>query len=320
MLEVVEPGLLTTVQDLGRRGYQRFGVPVGGAMDAFALRAANALVGNPCDAAALEITVLGPSLRLTCGCSVAVTGADLGLRVQGREAPLWTTLRVEAGSTIEFKGRRNLCRAYLAAAGGIAVSPAMGSRATYLEAGLGGFRGRALRAGDVLPLGEEKTDLVPQPGQTVPEEIRPRYGESVRVSILLGPQDDYFSEEGISTLISSEYKVRSASNRTGYRLAGPSIAHKASADIVSDGIPLGAIQVPADGQPIIMMADRPTTGGYSKIATIASADIPLLAQILPGAGYVRFDVTTVEAAQARYRRQVGKLAEALGSAALYSSF
>jgi biotin-dependent carboxylase-like uncharacterized protein len=316
MVEVIEPGLLTTVQDLGRHGYQRFGVPVGGAMDAFALRAANGLVGNPWDAAGLEMTVLGPRLRLPHGCLVAVTGADLGLRIGGREAPLWTAIRARAGSTVEYAGLRSGCRAYLAVAGGIAVPPVMGSRATYLEAGLGGYQGRALRAGDVLPIGEWSLEAASWPGQRVPEGVIPCYAQSVTVRVVLGPQDDHFSRRGLETFLSSAYRVSSASNRTGYRLAGPAVEHRASADIVSDGIPLGSIQVPADGQPILMMADRPTTGGYAKIATVASADIPLLAQLLPGASQVCFEATTIEDAQSSYRGQIAALAQSLGCARL----
>ena len=306
VLQVLEPGLLTTVQDLGRRGYERFGVPVAGAMDGYALRAANGLVGNPWDAAGLEITIAGPTLRATRRCLIAVTGADLGLRVQGRRMPLWTALYVRRGWTISFEGRQSGCRAYLAIAGGIVVPPVMGSRATYLRGGFGGHRGRALRAGDVLPVGEPSCALLDRAGRQLPEEARPPYSDTPTVEVILGPQDDHFAPEGIATFLSAEYAIDATSDRMGYRLSGPAIAHKTAADIISDGVVLGAVQVPADGQPIVMMADRPTTGGYAKIATVVGADIPLLAQCLPGRSRVRFRATTVKAAQARYREMFSR--------------
>ncbi len=306
-LEVIEPGLLTTVQDLGRRGYERFGVPVAGAMDGYALRAANGLVGNPWDAAGLEMTLAGPTLQAAQSGLIAVTGADLGLRVQGRKMPLWTALYVRRGWRISFDGRRGGCRAYLAVAGGIAVPPIMGSRATYLRGGFGGYQGRALRAGDVLPVGEPACSPVDRAGVRLADDIRPPYSDAPLVEVVLGPQDDRFTKEGIATFLASEYTVGATSDRMGYRLEGPAIAHKTGADIVSDGIVLGAVQVPANGQPIVMMVDRQTTGGYTKIATVVSADIPLLAQCLPGGSRVRFRATTVEAAQARYRHVLDAL-------------
>jgi len=300
-LEVIEPGLLTTVQDLGRWGYERLGVPVAGAMDRFALQVANYLVGNPPGAAGLEITLTGPRLRVTGNCLIAVCGADLGLRVWKSDMPTWMAIYVRRGWEIGFAGRRSGCRAYLAVAGGIAVPLVMGSRATYLRGGFGGYQGRALRAGDRLPLGEPAYSLLNQAGQQFPEAARPCYNESPTLEVILGPQDDCFTQDGIDAFLSSEYHIGAMSDRMGYRLEGPIIAHKAMADIVSDGIALGAVQVPASRQPIVMMTDRQTTGGYTKIATVVSADIPLLAQCVPGKSRVRFQATTVEAAQTRYR-------------------
>jgi antagonist of KipI len=307
LFEVIEPGLLTTVQDLGRGGYEQFGVPVSGAMDGYALRAANRLVGNPWHAAGLEITLAGPRLRATRGCLIAVCGADLGLRVHRWGMPTWTAIYVRRGWEISFEGRRSGCRAYLAVAGGIAVPPVMGSRATYLRGGFGGHQGRALRAGDALPVGEPACSLTDQAGRGLPESAHPRYSDAPTLEVILGPQDDCFTQDGIDTFLTSEYAVSGTSDRMGYRLEGPTIAHKTSADIVSDGIALGAVQVPANGQPIVMMTDRQTTGGYTKIATVVSADIPLLAQCVPGGSRVRFRATTVKAAQARFRAMMGNL-------------
>lgn len=308
-LEVLEPGLLTTVQDLGRYGYERYGVPVSGAMDQFALRAANLLVGNPPHAAALEITLAGPTLRATDKCLIAVTGADLSLRVNDWEMPPWMAIFVRQGWTITFGDRKSGCRAYLAVAGGIDVMPIMGSRSTYLSGGFGGVEGRALRQGDVIPVGVVPFHLPERAGRSFPSNLVPDYSDAPEIHVVLGPQDDYFTDEGMATFLSSEYQVGPTSDRMGYRLQGPEIAHKGRADIISDGIPLGAVQVPADRQPIVMMADRQTTGGYPKIATVISADVPLLAQCLPGQSTVRFEAIGVEEAQSRYRRMMKALEE-----------
>jgi biotin-dependent carboxylase-like uncharacterized protein len=303
-LEVIRPGLLTTVQDLGRRGYERFGVPVAGAMDYFALRAANALVGNPPEAAALEITAAGPTLRATANCLISVCGADLGLRVNGWPIPTWVSAFVRRGWQIEFDGQQSGCRAYLAVAGRISVSPVMGSRATYLPGGFGGLDGRALQAGDLLPIAPVGWHLPSRAARQLPRDLLPFYDDQPTVEVIIGPQVDAFTEDGVRAFLNSEYQVSPTADRMGYRLQGPAIAHRESADNVSDGIVLGAVQVPADQQPIVMMADRQTTGGYPKIAVVASADVPLLAQCLPGKGSVRFRETSVEEAQLRYRRMV----------------
>jgi len=303
-LEVIQPGLLTTVQDLGRRGYERFGVPVAGAMDPFALRAANLLVGNPPEAAGLEITTVGPTLRATANCLIAVGGADLGLRVNGQPIPTWMSAFVRRGWRIEFRGRQSGCRAYLAVAGGIAVPEVMGSRATYLRGGFGGLEGRALRAGDFLPVAPVDFHLPTRAARQLPGDLLPPYSDQPTVEVILGPQADAFTKDGLRAFLDSEYQVSPTADRMGYRLQGPAIVHRGPADIVSDGIVLGAVQVPADHQPIVMMADRQTTGGYPKIATVVSADIPLLAQCLPGKSSIRFRETSVEEAQRRYRRMI----------------
>ena len=308
-LEVLEGGMLTTVQDLGRYGYQRYGVPVAGAMDPFALQVANALVGNSLDEAGLEITILGPTLRATESCLIAVTGADMSFRVNERPLPLWMAIFVRRGWIIEFGSRKTGCRAYLAVAGGIDVPPIMGSKSTYLRGGFGGFQGRALRGGDLIPAGQTAFHLPSLAGKELPPGRIRGYSDTPEVHVVLGPQDDYFTEEGITTFLSSEYEVTPTSDRMGYRLQGPEIARKGRADIISDGIVLGAVQVPADRRPIVLMADRQTTGGYPKIATVISADVSLLAQCMPGASTVTFKAITVEEAQACYR---GMMMRALG--------
>jgi antagonist of KipI len=305
-LEIIEPGLLTTVQDKGRYGYQRFGVPVSGAMDAFALRAANLLVGNRDDAAGLEMTVLGPRIRFLADTWIALTGADLSPALDGGPIPTWRTVEAPSGSVLSFQGARDGMRSYLAVAGGIAVPVVMGSRSTYVRAGIGGFQGRALKARDLL------STLEVEPGRRFTERglpegyPAPSYGHSHELRVVLGPQDKAFTEEGIATLLSSDYKVSMHSDRVGYRLDGPKIQHASGFDIVSDGTPLGAVQVPGDGRPIILLADRGTTGGYTKIATVISADISKLAQAMPG-DTVRFKAVAIEDAHQALRQQEATL-------------
>ncbi len=301
VLEVIEGGLLTTVQDLGRPGYARYGVPPSGAMDFFALAVANCLVGNPPGAAGLEITLVGPTLRATAPCLVAVTGADLTFQVNGREMPMWMSVFVRRGSVISFGGRRRGCRAYLAVAGGIDVPSVLGSRSTYLPGRFGGLEGRALRPEDRLPIGPVSGDLVERAGRAFPRHLIPPYSDRPVLRVIPGPQDDHFTPEGLETFFGAEYRVLPTSDRMGYRLEGPRVAHSKGTEIVSDGVPLGAVQVPPDGQPIIMMADHQTTGGYPKIATVIRADIPLLAQCVPGESRVSFRPVNIAEAQRWYR-------------------
>jgi len=305
-LELIEAGLLTTVQDSGRIGYQRFGVPVSGAMDSFALRAANALVGNPSDAAGLEITVAGPTLRFLSDALIAITGGDLQPvlhtpEMVGWAAPLWTALYVRQGSLLEFGARRNGCRACLAIAGGIITTPIMESRSTYLASGFGGWHGRPLQAGDLLSTGEPCGHRPSLAGRALPLDRRPAYGDHPVVRVVLGPQDDYFSAETIRVFLSEEYAVTATSDRMGLRLQGTPLEHRGAAEIISNGIALGSVQVPPNAQPIILTADRQTAGGYPVIATVIRTDMPLLAQCVPGQSRVRFQVVSVEDAQAIYR-------------------
>lgn len=294
VLEVVEPGLLTTVQDLGRPGYQRYGVPVAGAADAVALRAANALVGNPAGAAALECTVQGPTLRFSSATLVAVAGADLGALVRRADLgewrpPPWSSFLMRPGNVLSFEGRRDGARAYISLGGGVDVEPVLGSRSTYLTAGLGGLDGRPLRAGDELAVCAR--DGVPTFGRAGQRLQRPRLAAPSVVRIVWGPQDDYFTEDARRTLVSEEYRVGSDADRMGCRLDGAVLEHSDAKEIISDGNALGSIQVPPNGLPIVMLADRATTGGYPKIATVVSSDIWRLAQLVPGDA-LRFEVSS----------------------------
>ncbi|MFC2013616.1 biotin-dependent carboxyltransferase family protein [Chloroflexota bacterium] len=297
IFEVIQPGPLTTIQDLGRCGYQQYGVPVSGAMDNYALRLGNLLVGNNEGEACLEITLLGLQLQILENTVVAITGADLSPSLNGISLPMWEAVILCKGDIVSLPWPKNGCRAYLAVSGGIEVPKVMGSASTYTKAQLGGLGGRALRAGDRLRTGKPQSLVV---GRKVPAKYIPEYGNNYELRVLMGPQDDYFTEQGIYTFVNSEYVISAEADRMGYRLEGLHIEHKDRADIISDGIPLGAVQVPGDGLPIILLADRQATGGYTKIATVASADIPKIAQAKPG-NKVKFTRITVDEAHKALR-------------------
>ncbi|MBN2394478.1 MAG: biotin-dependent carboxyltransferase family protein [Anaerolineae bacterium] len=300
MLEVLEPGLLTTVQDAGRRGWARYGVPPSGPLDAAAFTAVNTLVGNPPGAAALEITLSGPTLRVSRECLIAVCGATFDLWVGTLSVPTCHAVYVRAGRIITFGMRRSGARAYLAISGGIVLPPFLGSQATYLPGRFGGMEGRALRAGDRLPLGSAAArDLVRGAGRVWPEDRRPPYTPHPTLRVVLGPQDDYFTAEGLATFLNSVYQITPEADRMGVRLQGPPIAHRGSTGIVSDGVVTGSVQVLPDGQPIVMLADHQTTGGYPKIATVVRSDLPLLAQCLPG-DQIRFAAVMLAEAQCAF--------------------
>ncbi len=300
-LEILRPGMLTSVQDKGRFGYQRFGMPVAGAMDSFALRCANLLVGNADGDAALEATVLGPQIRLLADTCFAITGADVQPMLDGLPVPMWQAVYGKAGDILAFGTPRDGIRAYLAIAGGVDVPLVMGSRSTYMKAGIGGLDGRALKAGDVLHAGAHTKQDALLHGQ-MPSDAVPQYGREHTVRVVLGPQDSAFTDAGIRTFLSAEYAVSIHTDRMGCRLEGPPVEHISGPDVISDGTPMGAVQVPGDGQPIILLADRGTTGGYTKIATVATVDISKIAQAMPG-NTLRFRAVPVEEAQAALHEQ-----------------
>jgi antagonist of KipI len=280
-LTVLAPGLLTTVQDAGRWGHQSIGVPVAGPMDPFAHRLANALVGNARGAATLEVTLAGPQLRFDAARAFAVTGADFDLRLDGEPVPRTCAGLAAAGAVLAFGERRAGARGYVAVAGGLDVPPVLGSRATHLPTAMGGWQGRALRRGDVLPLGEPSH-------AAVRSEPHPQRGFATRgdrpivIRVLPGPHVDRFDRDALRALTSAPYRVGVDSNRMAFRLEGAALAHRTSADIISDATPVGTVQVPGSGQPMLLMADRQTTGGYAQLATVISADIGLAGQAAPG--------------------------------------
>jgi biotin-dependent carboxylase-like uncharacterized protein len=304
---VEDAGPLTTVQDLGRSGHLRVGIPASGPMDREAFVLANRLIGNADNAAGLECTLIGPRLAFTDERLIAITGADMAPLLNGAPAPTWEGLPVRAGDVLRLGPARSGVRAYVAVAGGIATPPVLGSRATYVRGRLGGVEGRALRRGDRVPLGPP---TLARP-RRVPPERAPAYGGEPEVAVVLGPQDDRFTARGIAALFEAPYEMSPQNDRMGARLRGPFIEHTRGHDIISDGVALGGIQVVGDGQPIVLLADRQSTGGYTKIGTVCSFDIGRIAQTRPG-GRIRFRRVTVAEAHAMLRQSRRALDEAIG--------
>ena len=303
-LRVVAPGLMTTVQDLGRPGHQHLGVPVSGALDHVSLRAANLLVGNPPGMGALEIAYQGPTLAVEAdSVRIAVAGGQAPIDIvspDGAGRVAWRSCesaRLLRGQTLKIGALTGSAILYLAVEGGFDIAAVMGSQSTLTRGGIGGFEGRALRAGDVLPLrqpaaAEREEAMLP------PLDLAP----PPRIRVVLGPQDDHFTPAGLRTLLTSTYTISRASDRMGMRLEGPTLEHSGKgANIISDGIAPGSIQVPGNGLPIVLLADRQTTGGYPKVATVISADMPALGRMTPGSK-IAFAAVDIEAAEAAARQ------------------
>ena len=293
-ITVLNPGLMTTVQDQGRIGYQQFGVSVSGVMDPRAAAVANMLVGNDEKEAVLECTMMGPHLQFNETNCIAITGGDLMPTIDGKPVPNYTAIKVEAGQVLKFTMPKTGCRAFIAFAGGLDIPEVMGSRSTYMKAKIGGKEGRKLQKDDVIGFRAPTAELKNMNFRSMASEFVPRKEYTIRV--VLGPQDDYFTDAGIQTFLSQVYTVTAEFDRMGCRLEGEAIAHKEGGDIISDGIAFGAIQVPSSGKPIIMLGDRQTTGGYTKIANVISVDFRILAQLKQG-DKVRFEQVPVKFAQ-----------------------
>jgi biotin-dependent carboxylase-like uncharacterized protein len=306
-LAIERPGLSSTLQDFGRFGYQRFGISGSGAMDVVAMRIANRLVGNEPATAVVEMSMTGLAARISGGrCLLAVAGADMPVAVNGRRLDGWRSFALEDGDRIDIGAATAGLYAYLAVAGGFAVAPTLGSLSTHSRSAIGGFEGRPLRAGDRLPLAAAATGRE----HFIPAQARPRWDGMVRV--VPGPQAERFTPAGMATFLGSDYRVTSRTDRMGAQLDGPSIEHADGFNIVSDGIVNGSIQVPGNGRPLVLLADRQTTGGYPKIATIIGADLPKIAQRRPGEA-VRFAAVTVAEALEALRRRERALDDALAS-------
>jgi len=293
ILEVLSPGALTSVQDLGRYGCGRFGVAPSGALDAFALRTGNLLVGNRQDQAGLESMLLGPRIRVLADIVVSVTGGDLRPMRNGQPLQMWQSHVLKRDDILSFKTPLAGFRAYIAVAGGIAVPPVMQSRSTNLPSGFGGYQGRQLKKGDILRSARAGGDLS-FGGRAVDARWIPQYSNKWTLRVIWGPQDDDFPPKSRDLLMSTVYKMSPESDRTGIRLQGPVIQRKPeiAESIISEGVVCGAIQIPGDGKPIIILGET-VTGGYRKIATVISADLPLLGQIKPG-DTVRFTAVSLE--------------------------
>ena len=292
VLSVVKPGLFTTIQDLGRPNAIASGVPPGGAMDRFAIRAANLLVGNEEGGAALECTLSGPQLVALHSCLVAISGGDFDPQVNGEAAPMWTGIFLSAGDELTFAGRRSGARAYIAVGGGVAGDRWLGSVSTYMLAERGGMHGRLLAGGDVIAVaGEPSTPAVS--GRRLGENLRPDYTDH-KLGAIAGPHIKRLDAAGRKTLFGSVFKVSRDADRMGYRLEGPGL--DASGDeLLSFGLVAGAVQIPRSGQPILLMADHQTAGGYPVVATVTSASMPVAAQMLPG-DEVSFAEVTIDGA------------------------
>lgn len=299
-IRIISPGVLTTIQDYGRTGYGEIGISPSGAVDARAMEAANILVGNEMGGAVLECTLFGPTILFTRNNVIAITGADMKPKVEDREIPMNAAVSVNAGENLVLGLAAKGCRSYIAFAGGLEVEECFGSKSTNLKCAFGGFKGRPLRTDDEIIFTKPADSLLVIEKRIYQQPDIDGMPRTVRV--VLGPQEDYFTREGISTFLTDSYKLTNDSNRMACKLTGPIINSIQTTDIISDGISLGSIQVSSNGQPMVMLSDRQTTGGYAKIGTVISSDIPLIAQCKPG-DEIRFQSVTLSEAHKVYKKQ-----------------
>ncbi|MCX5907105.1 MAG: biotin-dependent carboxyltransferase family protein [Deltaproteobacteria bacterium] len=292
--EVLHPGIYTTLQDLGRRGFMKYGTPASGVADSFSAKVANLMVGNLPGAAVLETTLFRLELLALEDVTIAVTGGDLSPVQNKNPLPMWQAISLKKGDQIAFRARKKGFRAFLAIRGGFGGPKFMDSRSVYVR----GMMGSPLKAGEILE--SEDAAVAPPSLRPLPPDLIPDYADKKPLRVMLGPQEDRFTSQGIETFLSSDYTVSPQSDRMGYRLEGPKIQHVQGADIISESIARGAVQVPGDGKPIIMLWDAQVSGGYTKIATVISADLDRLAQVMPGEK-LRFQAVPVEEAHEALR-------------------
>jgi antagonist of KipI len=306
--EVLNPGILTTVQDLGRFGFSQFGVPPSGALDAFSLRVGNLLAGNDEGEAGLETTIIGLKLKALADVVVSITGGNLSPLLNGEPLEMWRAHLLVEGDLLTFKGVRSGCRAYVAIGGGIAVSGVMGSKSTFLSGGFGGLEGRALRKGDLLYT-EDRPTPFSRIGIRFSSDWIPLLEKDTLVKVIPGPQDHHFTLAGLQTFQSSTYRVTPRSDRMGIRLEGPRIERRPDVEesIISESLVPGNIQVPGDGKPLIILNES-ITGGYTKIATVISTDLPNVAQLKPG-DRIRFEIVSIGEAHRLLREQESRITE-----------
>ena len=328
---VLHPGQLATIQDGGRRGHQQEGIPVSGAMDEVALRVGNLLVGNDEGAAALETTLVGPTLRFDEQVLIALAGADLAMSADGVPLPLWRPISIQGGTTLSAASAMRGCRGYIAIAGGIDVPEALGSRSTYVRAALGGLEGRAMRRGDVLAIGNVSelsrritADVVASRGGgrvaiarwSASPALLPSYTLAAPIRVLEGAHALLLTPDSVQRLWSAEFRVGPQSDRMGYRLEGSALELTTPTELLSEGVAFGTVQLPPGGNPIVLMAARQTTGGYPRIGEVASVDLPLRAQLKPG-DRLRFRPISLDEAQRLYLAREDNMRQARAVIALH---
>lgn len=291
--QIIKPGLLTTVQDLGRKGYQKEGIVVSGAMDAYSFQMANLLVGNDRNAPALEITYIGPVLKFLGDAQIAITGAKADVFLDGDEISLWKSHKIKKGQVLAFSPAIQGVRLYLAIGGGICVPKKLDSSSTYIAGKLGGYDGRKLEKGDILYRSKK---WVPRLERFLGRDLIPEWKQEQIIRVIKGPEFHYFTEKSINDFFQFTYEITNQADRMGYRLHGKPLKRKDGKNMVSEAVTFGTVQVPDDGQPIVLMADRQTTGGYYRIANVISVDLPKLAQMAPF-GKVKFAEISLEDAQ-----------------------
>lgn len=327
MMTITKPGLLTTVQDLGRLGYQKYGVIASGVMDPLSHRIANLLVGNEENFPTLEITLIGPTIHFHKDTLISICGGDLSPTIDGKSVLTWRTVLVKKDSILKFGSCKSGCRVYLAVSGGFSVPTILNSKSTYLRAKIGGFRGRALQTGDVLSYGSPSDDSMKlfhalkkrldgpfiENGWSVSSEMIWILKKDAMVRVMKGRQFHLFKRESQEKFFEDTYEVMVESDRMGYRLEGPSLALKVAEEMVSEAVNFGTIQVPSNGKPIILLADRQTTGGYPKIGQVATVDFPILAQTKPFDRLYFKEISHEEAQQLLLEREqkIGQLKQGI---------
>ena len=318
IFEIIQPGIFTTVQDLGRKGYLASGIPPSGAMDRFALKVGNLLVKNAAGEAGLEMTAMGATIRILEDTVIVFTGGAFDSRRNGRPLPQWQTVGVQKGDVITVGKAEKGWRGYLCFAGGVDVPLALGSKSTYTMGKLGGLRGRALRKGDMIQAGPVRAPLSSLHGRRLKKGALPSLEDAKELRVVMGPQDDYVTEESIHTFLTTTYKVQAKANRVGYRFEGPKFNFKeirkakdAGSDpsnIVDDGNAIGAIQIPGGVEPICLAVDGVSMGGYVKIACLIAADMDRMAQLPIGAS-MKFQKVTVDEARAILKEKEDTISE-----------
>ena len=290
--------MLTSIQDLGRYGYQKFGMPVSGAMDIHSLQLANYLVGNKREEACFEITFLGPEIEFHSDTTIAISGAIMQATVNGKFVPMNTSIPISKGDMLVMGAVKKGMRSYLSVAGGIMVPEVMGSKSTYLRGKVGGFKGRKIETGDIVEIGDNAQTEI----KIIPTALLFVYPGVQTIRVIKGTEFERFESAGWGSFLNSEYSISNQNDRMGYRLSGPQIKHKDGADIISSGIVNGSVQVPGHGEPIVMMADHQTVGGYTKIATVISVDLSIMGQMKAG-DKIRFVEVSLEEAQNLVKKQ-----------------